>query len=141
MKTLQILLVEDNPGDAELTRDSFELSSQPPAVQVVADGAEALRFLLRKPPFSTVMPPDMVLLDLNLPKINGRQVLAELRQHDELRHIPVVVLTSSDAAGDIVDCYKLGANCYLQKPVDLDAFQAMLRSLESFWFDTVKLPP
>lgn len=140
MRPIQVLLVEDNPGDADLTCETFEASKLTLRLDVVVDGEQALAFLLRQPPYASAERPDIVLLDLNLPKINGRQVLYEMRKQESLRHIPVVVLTSSDAERDIVESYRLGANCYVTKPVGLEAFQAIVRSVESFWFTVVKLP-
>ena len=125
---------------AELTCEAFETSKLLLKIDVVADGAEALAFLKRQEPYTGVDLPDIVLLDLNVPKIDGRQVLATIRATDSLRHLPVVVLTSSDAELDIVESYRMGANCYVTKPVDLHAFQAIVRSVEGFWFTVVKLP-
>ncbi len=96
--------------------------------------------MLRKPPYANVELPDLILLDLNLPKMSGQEVLAEIKKHESLRAIPVVILTSSDAEQDIVKSYRLGANCYVTKPVGLEAFQAIVRSVENFWFTVVKLP-
>lgn len=140
MKPLHVLLVEDNPGDAELTCEAFETSKLLLKIVVVVDGAEALDYLLRRGAYPEAELPDIVLLDLNVPKIDGRQVLATIRATDSLRHLPVVVLTSSDAERDIVESYRMGANCYVTKPVDLQAFQAIVRSVEGFWFTVVKLP-
>lgn len=140
MRPVYVLLVEDNPGDADLTCETFETSRLSLDVAVVADGEQALAYLRREPPYTEAPRPDIVLLDLNVPKINGRQVLAEMRAEEQLRHMPVVVLTSSDAERDIVESYRLGANCYVTKPVDLNAFQAIVRSVEGFWFKVVKLP-
>jgi DNA-binding response OmpR family regulator len=140
MKPIRVLLVEDNPGDADLTRETLETGRLHLEIAVVTDGAEAVAYLLRRPPFASVEVPDLVMLDLNLPKLDGRQVLAEMRRHDDLKRVPVVVLTSSDAERDVVESYKLGANCYVTKPVDLEAFQSIVRSVEGFWFTVVKLP-
>lgn len=140
MRPLHVLLVEDNPGDAELTCEAFETSKLLLKIDVVVDGAEALDFLLRQGAYTGAALPDIVLLDLNVPKIDGRQVLATIRATDSLRHLPVVVLTSSDAELDIIESYRMGANCYVTKPVDLQAFQAIVRSVEGFWFTVVKLP-
>ncbi len=137
---LRLLLVEDNPADADLTKETLEAGKLSLEIDVVVDGAQALAFLLRQPPFAAAAIPQLVLLDLNLPKVDGREVLAEMRKHDELRKIPVVVLTSSDAERDIVQSYALGANCYVTKPVGLDALQSMVRAVESFWLTVVKLP-
>ena len=140
MRPVQVLLVEDNPGDADLTCETFETSRLSLEIHVVSDGAEALDYLLKRRSHVNATTPSLVLLDLNLPKIGGREVLAEMRQHDELRMVPVVVLTSSDAERDIVESYRLGANCYVTKPVDLQAFQGIVRAIEGFWFNVVRLP-
>lgn len=139
-RLFRALLVEDNPGDVELTRDTLETSKVHIDITVAIDGQQALQMLLREPPYADYALPDLVFLDLNLPRISGREVLAEIKQHAELRSIPVVVLTSSDAELDIVKSYDLGANCYLTKPVGLEAFQSIVRSVENFWFTLVKLP-
>ena len=137
---IRVLLVEDNPADAELTRETLEASKIRVQISVASDGVEAMRLLRREPPHGDRELPDLVLLDLNLPKVDGKQVLAEMRQTAALRRIPVVVLTSSDAERDIVRSYELGANCYVTKPVGLEAFQAIVRAVEGFWFQVVKLP-
>lgn len=141
MKTLlRILMVEDNPGDAELVKDTLEDSRLHLDIQNVVDGAQALAYLYKNPPYENVDTPDLILLDLNIPKLGGREVLERIKQDSALREIPVVVLTSSDAEQDIVKSYQLGANCYVTKPVGLQAFQSIVRSLEGFWFTVVKLP-
>jgi CheY-like chemotaxis protein len=140
IRSVHVLLVEDNPGDADLTCDALEKGDLVLRTSVVVDGAEALAFLQRRTPYANASTPDLILLDLNLPKLDGRQVLREIRRDDELRHIPVVILTSSDAEKDIVESYRLGANCYITKPVDLTDFQSILRCLGAFWFTVVKLP-
>lgn len=140
MRPIHVLLVEDNPGDADLTCEAFESSKLALQIQVAVDGEEALNYLFRRPPYEDAETPDIILLDLNLPKIDGREVLARLRESDALRHLPVVVLTSSDSEKDIVESYRTGANCYVTKPVDLKAFQQIVRSVEGFWFTVVKLP-
>lgn len=137
---ISVLLVEDNPGDAELTRDTLESSKLLLNINVVNDGPTALDYLDRKPPHESAVMPDLIVLDLNLPKMDGRQVLSELRKRDSLRTTPVVILTSSDAERDVAESYAAGANCYVTKPVDLAAFQAIVRSIEGFWFTVVKLP-
>ncbi|HWW73299.1 MAG TPA: response regulator [Duganella sp.] len=139
-RPFRALLVEDNPGDVELTRDTLEESKVHIDIDVAVDGMQALSMLKRQPPYEAFELPDLIILDLNLPKVSGKEVLAEVKLHTELRSIPVVVLTSSDAETDIVKSYDLGANCYLAKPVGLAAFQAIVRSVESFWFTLVKLP-
>lgn len=137
---IHVLLVEDNPGDAELTKETLEAGKVHLDIAIVIDGVQALDYLLRRPPFEKAKPPDLILLDLNLPKLGGREVLAEIKQHESLRRIPVVVLTSSDAEQDILKSYALGANCYVTKPVGLEAFQSIVRSVENFWFTVVQLP-
>lgn len=137
---ISVLLIEDNPGDADLIVETLDAGKLLIEIAVVADGVEALARLLRRPPHEELAPPDLILLDLNLPRLDGRQVLAEIKQHESLRHIPVVILTSSDAESDIVRSYELGAACYVTKPVGLDAFQEIVRSVKSFWFTVVRLP-
>ncbi|HTJ83248.1 MAG TPA: response regulator [Polyangiaceae bacterium] len=139
-KPIRVLLVEDNPGDADLTRETLETSKLRMEISVVIDGTQAVAHLLKRPPFEDAPRPDLILLDLNLPKMDGKEVLAEIRRHDHLRSIPVVILTSSDAEQDIAKTYALGANCYVTKPVGLGAFQSIVRSVEDFWFTVVKLP-
>ncbi len=137
---IRVLLVEDNPGDAELTRDTLEAGKLVLDIHVVDDGAEAIDFLLQRGAHVGAPIPDLVVLDLNLPKRDGREVLQEIRRHAALRTTPVVILTSSDAEKDIAQGYLLGANCYITKPVDLAAFQQIVRSIETFWFTIVRLP-
>lgn len=139
MHPAQVLLIEDNPGDADLTRDSLQASKMFLRITVVQDGEDALDYLHARGRHEGVAPPDLVILDLNLPKIGGREVLADIKQN-KLKAIPVVVLTSSDAEKDIAASYELGANCYITKPVDLCAFQSIVRAIEGFWFNVVKLP-
>jgi DNA-binding response OmpR family regulator len=137
---IRVLLVEDNPGDAHLTRDTLEQSKLFIQIAVAIDGEDALDYLLGRNSYVGVALPDLIVLDLNLPKVGGREVLAEMKLHERLRGIPVVVLTSSDAEKDVVMSYKLGASCYVTKPVGLEAFKAIVKSIESFWFTIVKLP-
>jgi len=139
-RPIRVLLVEDNPGDADLTRDTLEDGALRLEISVVVDGAEATDFLLRRGAHVGARSPDLVILDLNLPKMDGRQVLAEIKRHDQLRSIPVVVWTTSDAEHDIVQSYALGARCYVTKPVDLTAYQTVMRSIEQFWLTVAKLP-
>ena len=139
-RPLSVLLVEDNPGDADLVIETLEQGKLKLDIAVAVDGAQALNRLLRQPPFEAVVPPVLILLDLNLPKVTGREVLARIKQEPGLREIPVVVLTSSDAEHDIVRSYQLGANCYVTKPVGLVAFQTIVQAIEGFWFTVVKLP-
>ena len=137
---VEILLVEDNPGDVELTREALLDTKMHMRLSVVPDGVEALAFLRRERDYADAPRPDLILLDLNLPKKDGRGVLAEVKEDPALRQIPVVVLTSSQAEQDIVRAYELHANCYVTKPVDLDQFVKIVRSIEQFWFTIVKLP-
>ena len=139
-KPVEILLVEDNPGDVELTREALHDTKVHMRLSVVPDGVEALAFLRREREYAGAPRPDLILLDLNLPKKDGRGVLAEIKEDPSLRQIPVVVLTSSQAEQDIVRAYELHANCYVTKPVDLDQFVKIVRSIEQFWFTIVKLP-
>lgn len=139
-KPIRVLLVEDNPGDADLTRETLADGKLHVDLTVVIDGTEALAFLLRQPPYADAAAPDLILLDLNLPKVSGTEVLAEIKKHPNLCVIPVVVLTSSDAERDICESYRLGAACYVTKPVGLAAFQDIVRSIEDFWLTVVRLP-
>lgn len=139
-RPLGVLLVEDNPGDADLVIETLEQGKLRLEISVVVDGAQALARLLRQTPYEAAERPDLILLDLNLPKVGGREVLARIKQEPALREIPVVVLTSSDAEHDIVGSYQLGANCYVTKPVGLVAFQSIVQAIEGFWFTVVKLP-
>lgn len=140
MKPARLLLVEDNPGDADLTREVLESSRLGLEIAVVPDGEQALAYLLRQAPFEGVGVPDLILLDLNLPRMDGRELLAEMAKHRDLGRIPIVVLTSSDAERDVVASYELGANCYVTKPVDLVAFQSIVQSVGDFWFGVAELP-
>jgi CheY-like chemotaxis protein len=137
---IHVLLVEDNPGDADLIKETLEMGKVHLQTSAVTDGTEALAYLRRQPPFAGAEPPDLILLDLNLPRMSGRELLAEIKHDPVLRVIPVVILTSSDAEQDIVKSYQLGANCYVTKPVGLEAFQSIVRSVEHFWLTVVKLP-
>lgn len=140
MAPIRVLLVEDNPGDADLTVESLEAGRLLVDVDVAIDGAQALDYLFRRPPYGAKPQPDVILLDLNLPKVGGSEVLAEIKSDPRLRPVPVVILTSSDSRQDIVKGYELGANCYVTKPVGLEEFQDIVRSVEGFWFSVVKLP-
>jgi chemotaxis family two-component system response regulator Rcp1 len=140
-KPIEILLVEDNPGDVRLTCEALRDAKVANQLHVVADGVEAMSFLRRESRYAGVPRPDLILLDLNLPRKDGREVLAEIKQDADLRRIPVVVLTSSAAEQDVVHAYSLHANCYIIKPVDLDQFLRIVRSIEDFWLVVVKLPP
>jgi two-component system, chemotaxis family, response regulator Rcp1 len=137
---IEILLVEDNPGDVRLTKEALKEGRLRNNLNVAPDGVEALAFLRREGRFADVKRPDVILLDLNLPKKDGRQVLAEIKRDERLRRIPVVVLTTSKDEEDILRSYDLHANCYITKPVDLDAFIGIVRSIEEFWLGVVQLP-
>jgi len=136
-----ILLVEDNPGDIRLTEEAFEQGCISNTLHVVTDGVEALDFLHRRGDHADAPGPDIVLLDLNLPRKNGDEVLEAINEEPELRSIPVIVLTSSEAEEDVVRSYELQANAYLTKPVDPEAFIEAVRSFEAFWLSVVRLPP
>jgi len=146
-RPLRVLLVEDNPGDADLTRDALEASAEAIdgtgralEIDVVVDGEQAMDYLLRRGRHAAAERPDLILLDLNLPRLGGIEVLAALRRHDPLRAIPVVVLTSSEADADIAQSYRNGANAYVTKAGELDAFVANIQAIERFWLRTAKLP-
>jgi two-component system response regulator len=139
-KAVEILLVEDNPGDADLARDALESSRVLNKLHVVADGVEAMEFLRGRGKFTNVPQPDLVLLDLNLPRKDGREVLAEIKSDDELKRIPVVILTTSKAEEDILMTYNLHGNCFITKPIDLEQFLKVVKSIEDFWLTIVKLP-
>ncbi|HYX16132.1 MAG TPA: response regulator [Nostoc sp.] len=138
---IEVLLVEDNPGDAQLTRIALEDSKISIHLNVVEDGVEAMAFLRKQEKYVEAAHPDIVLLDLNLPRKDGREVLAEIKGDENLRRIPVVILTTSQAEEDILKAYNLCANCYITKPVDFDQFVKIVQSIENFWFAIVKLPP
>ncbi len=138
---IEVLLVEDNPGDAELTRIALEDSKISVNLNVVEDGVEAMAFLHKQGNYANAPHPDIVLLDLNLPRKDGREVLAEIKADQKLRRIPVVVLTTSQSEEDILKAYNLSANCFITKPVDFDQFVKIVQSIENFWFAIVKLPP
>jgi len=139
-RPIEVLLVEDNPGDVRLTREALKEGKVSNNLHVAADGVEALAFLRREGRYAAAVHPDLILLDLNLPRKGGREVLEEIKGDPALRHIPVVILTSSQAEQDIARAYDLHANCYISKPVDLDQFIRVVRSIEEFWFTVVKLP-
>ena len=139
-KQIEILLVEDNPGDVRLTVEALKEAKVKNNLHVASDGVEALLFLRREGRFAEAPQPDLILLDLNLPKKDGREVLAEIKADSDLRRIPVVVLTTSKADEDIIRTYDLHANCYITKPVDLDQFISVVKSIEDFWLTIVKLP-
>ncbi len=137
---VEILLVEDNPGDVRLTQEAMKEGKMRNNLSVARDGVEAMAFLRQEGEFKDVPRPDVVLLDLNLPKKDGREVLAEIKADPDLRRIPVVVLTSSKADEDIIRSYDSHANCYVTKPGDLEQFMEVVRSVEGFWVQIVKLP-
>lgn len=139
-RPVEILLVEDNPGDVRLTREALRENKVNNNLHVAADGVEALAFLHREGKYAAAPHPDLILLDLNLPRKDGREVLAEIKSDERLRRIPVVILTTSDSERDIVTSYNLHANCYITKPVDLEQFLGVVRSIEGFWLSIVKLP-
>jgi chemotaxis family two-component system response regulator Rcp1 len=140
-KLIEILLVEDNPGDVRLTIEALKDVKLLNRMNVVQDGVEALAFLRHEGKYAKAPHPDLILLDLNLPKKDGREVLEEIKQDPDLKRIPVVVLTTSQAEQDILKSYDEHANCYVTKPVDLDQFIAVIKSIEEFWLTIVKLPP
>jgi CheY-like chemotaxis protein len=137
---IEILLVEDNPDDADLTIDALRNGRVRNRVTVVEDGVEAMDYLRRGGRHTSAVRPDLILLDLNLPRKNGQEVLAEIKQDPSLRRIPVVIMTSSDDEKDILAAYNLYVNCYVTKPVDLDQFIKVVKSIEHFWLTVVKLP-
>jgi CheY-like chemotaxis protein len=139
-RPVEILLVEDNPGDVDLTRETLLDSKLLNHMSVVNNGVEAMAYLRREGKHAAATRPDLILLDLNLPRKDGREVLAEIKVDERLRRIPVVVLTTSSAEKDILQTYDLHANCYITKPVNLDQFSAVVRAIEEFWFTIVKLP-
>ncbi len=139
-EVMQILLVEDNPGDIRLTQEALKEGTIKNVLNVVKDGVEALDYLKKKGKFMNSPTPDIILLDLNLPRKDGREVLAEIKTDEYLKLIPVIILTTSDADQDILRSYKLHANCFITKPVDLDQFIFIIRQIETFWFTVVKLP-
>lgn len=140
-RPIEILLVEDNPGDVRLTKEALKLGKVSNHLNVAEDGEQALAFLRREGPYAQAPNPDLILLDLNLPKKNGREVLEEIKADPSLRRIPVVILTVSEAEQDILKSYNLHANCYITKPVDLDKFLTVIQSIEDFWLTMVVLPP
>jgi two-component system, chemotaxis family, response regulator Rcp1 len=139
-RPIEILLVEDNPGDVRLTKEALREGKVANNLSVAVDGVEALAFLRREGPHANAARPDLVLLDLNLPRKDGREVLAEIKQDVDLRRIPVVVLTTSKAEEDILKTYDLHANCYIAKPVDLEQFIRVVKSIDDFWLTVVRLP-
>ncbi len=141
LKELDILLVDDNPADVDLTLDVFRLASIRGNLHAVNDGVQALAYLRREGRFADAKRPDLILLDLNMPRMDGRELLARIKTDPELRSIPVLVLTTSSADADVKKSYDLHANCFVTKPVDLDAFIDVARSIEGFWLQLAELPP
>ena len=140
-ESIEVLYVEDDPGDVDLTKATLEESKIKISFNVVDDGVKALEYLRQKGAYAHAVRPDIILLDLNLPRMDGRDVLAKIKKDEKLRSIPVVILTTSDAETDILKSYDLGASCYITKPVGLDQFSKVVKCIESFWFTICKLPP
>ena len=140
VRTHQILLIEDNPGDVRLTQEAFKESKNDINLEVVTDGVEAIRFLRKEEEYADKATPDLILLDLNLPKWDGREVLATIKNEDRLKRIPVVVLTTSNAGVDVLKSYDLHANCFINKPIDFDRFFEVIHRIEEFWLSTATLP-
>ena len=139
-RPIEILLVEDSPGDVTLTIEALRDAKVANSLHVARDGEEALRFLRQEGEYADKPRPDLILLDLNMPRKDGREVLADLKADDELKRIPVVVLTTSQSEDDVAAAYNLAANCYVAKPVDLDQFLGVVRAIDDFWLSLVKLP-
>ena len=138
---LEVLLVEDSPGDVRLTKEALKDAKVHINLRVVRDGIDAMAFLMREGEYATAPRPDLILLDLNLPRKDGREVLKEIKENQELKSIPVVILTTSASEADILRSYLLHANCYITKPVNLDGFLTVVKSIDNFWLSVVKLPP
>ena len=138
---MRLLLVEDSPGDVRLTREAFRDAKTPINLNVAFDGVDALAFLRREGAHVGAPRPDLILLDLNLPRMDGREVLARIKEDDDLRSIPTIILTTSEAEADVLTSYRLQANCFLSKPVQLDAFESVVKSINDFWLNRAKLPP
>jgi len=140
-RKVKILLIEDNPGDIRLTQEAFkEASINTTSLEVVTDGVEALHYLYQEAPYESASMPDLILLDLNLPKLDGREVLQRIKSDDKLKKIPVIILTTSKAEEDILKSYNLHVNCYITKPIDFDDFFEIVQRIENFWIKTVVLP-
>jgi two-component system, chemotaxis family, response regulator Rcp1 len=139
--SIEVLLVEDSPGDVRLTQEAFRDTNSTIHLHVAADGVEAMAMLTQRGVHAKAPRPDLILLDLNLPKMDGREVLAQIKEDERLKTIPTVILTTSEAEADIVKSYQLQANCYLSKPVELDAFENLVKSINDFWLTKAKLPP
>jgi chemotaxis family two-component system response regulator Rcp1 len=141
VKPIEILLVEDNPGDVQLAREALEDSKLHNRLHAVDDGEKAIAFLRHQDEYAEAPRPDLILLDLNLPRKDGREVLAEIKTDEDLKRIPVVILTTSNAEEDVLKSYNLHANCYITKPLNLDQFLHVVRSIQDFWLSIVVLPP
>ena len=137
---VEVLLVEDSPGDVRLTRDAFRETNESIRLHVAVDGVEAMDFLKKRGLFVDSPRPDFILLDLNIPKMDGREVLAQIKKDNDLKTIPTIILTTSDSEADIRKSYELQANCYLNKPVQLEDFENVVKSINDFWTTKVKLP-
>jgi CheY-like chemotaxis protein len=137
---MNVLLVEDSPGDVRLTLEAFRDANREIRLHVARDGVEAMEFLNNEGRFAQAPRPDLILLDLNMPRMDGREVLARIKEDPRLNVIPTVILTTSDSEADIVKSYQLRANCYLSKPVELDAFESLVKSINEFWLTKAKLP-
>jgi CheY-like chemotaxis protein len=138
--TIQVLLVEDSPGDARLTREALRDANRDIELHVATDGVEAMRFLRKEGLHAAAVRPDLILLDLNLPRMDGREVLASIKSDELLREIPTIILTTSESEADITTSYQLHANCYLSKPVQLESFELLVESINDFWLSKAKLP-
>lgn len=137
---IDILLVDDSPADVELTKEAFGEAKVQNRVSVVYDGVDAMKYLRMQSPFESVTRPDLILLDLNMPRKDGREVLGEIKMDEALKHIPVIILTTSKSDEDIMGSYKQYANCYISKPLDFYSFEEVVKNIENFWFSIVKLP-
>jgi len=137
---IEVLLVEDSPGDVRLTQEAFHDANKSIHLHVATDGVDAMAFLQHRGVHAAAPRPDLILLDLNLPKMDGREVLAHIKEDANLKTIPTVILTTSEAEKDVVKCYELQANCYLSKPVQLEEFECLVKSINDFWLTKVKLP-
>ena len=140
-RPIEILLVEDNPGDVRLTQEALKEGKVRNNLYIAQDGVEALAYLQRDGEFSEAVRPDLILLDLNLPRMDGRELLAKIKADDILKRIPIVILTTSKDEADIIKTYELHANCFISKPVDLDQFMVVVKAIEDFWMTIVRLPP
>ena len=140
-RAIEILLVEDNPGDVRLTQEALSENKISNKLHVAVDGVEAMKFLRKMNGYKDAPRPDLILLDLNMPKKDGREVLAEVKADEKLRSIPVVILTTSDADDDVAKAYHMYANCYIRKPIDLNRFIEVIKIIENFWLTIVQLPP